>query len=185
MKRYGVMGQRLLPPVARPRYPPRRAARRGQERLGGDDVRPRPRDGRGTDADPAGPFGKGLATAQGGRHRRPHGRRSNSRPAISGSEPATGSSPDPTRSPTAFSASAWRSSKRRLDGTKFRLIGIGVSDLGDGERADPPDLVDPQATKRAIAEGAVDKLRSKFGDKAVETGYTFGQGRPDRPQRDG
>lgn len=74
--------------------------------------------------------------------------------------------------------------EKEIDGTKFRLIGVGVSDLCDAERADPPDLVDTQAAKRAIAEGAIDKLRSKFGEKAVETGYTFGKGRPDRPQRD-
>lgn len=64
--------------------------------------------------------------------------------------------------------------EKELDGTKFRLIGIGVSDLESAARADPPDLVDAQATKRAVAESAIDKLRTKFGNKAVETGYTFG-----------
>lgn len=92
---------------------------------------------------------------------------------------------DPTRLADRIFRIGMALLEKELDGTKFRLIGIGVSDLGDGERADPPDLVDVQATKRAVAEDAVDKLRSKFGDKAVETGYTFGKGRPDRPQRDG
>lgn len=55
----------------------------------------------------------------------------------------------------------------------FRLIGIGVSDLTDPALADPPDLVDAQATRRAAAEGAMDALRQKFGNKAIETGYTF------------
>lgn len=55
----------------------------------------------------------------------------------------------------------------------FRLIGIGVSDLADPALADPPDLVDAQATRRAAAEGAMDALRQKFGNKAIETGYTF------------
>ena len=32
------------------------------------------------------------------------------------------------------------------------------------------------ARKRALAEGAIDSLREKFGRKAVETGYTFGKG---------
>lgn len=65
--------------------------------------------------------------------------------------------------------------EKEIDGTRFRLIGIGVSDLGDDGRADPLDLVDIQATKRAVAETAIDKLRGKFGNSAVETGYTFGR----------
>ncbi|MCX8998907.1 DNA polymerase IV [Rhizobiaceae bacterium BDR2-2] len=62
----------------------------------------------------------------------------------------------------------------------FRLIGIGVADLTDPVLADPPDLVDEQATRRAAAEGAMDKLRLKFGSKAIETGYTFGSVKPKR-----
>ncbi|UGX87651.1 DNA polymerase IV [Phyllobacterium meliloti] len=65
--------------------------------------------------------------------------------------------------------------EKEIDGTRFRLIGIGVTDLGDDGRADPHDLVDVQATKRAVAETAIDKLRGKFGNNAVETGYTFGK----------
>ena len=70
--------------------------------------------------------------------------------------------------------------ERETDGTKFRLIGIGVTDLGDPVRADPPDLVDRQAGRRAAAEAAMDKLRDKFGKAAVETGYTFGRHRRDQ-----
>ncbi|MBT9368282.1 DNA polymerase IV [Rhizobium sp. CSW-27] len=68
--------------------------------------------------------------------------------------------------------------ERETDGTKFRLIGIGVSDLTDPDRADPPDLVDRQAGRRAAAEAAMDKLRDKFGKTSVETGYTFGARKP-------
>jgi DNA polymerase-4 len=77
--------------------------------------------------------------------------------------------------------------KREIDGTRYRLLGIGVSDLSDAAKADPPDLVDVRARKRALAEGAIDALRDKFGGKAVETGYTFGKGhrgRPTRPEDD-
>jgi DNA polymerase-4 len=63
--------------------------------------------------------------------------------------------------------------EREADGTKFRLLGIGVTDLCDPALADPPDLVDQQAGRRAAAEAAMDKLREKFGKGAVETGYTF------------
>lgn len=67
--------------------------------------------------------------------------------------------------------------EKELDGTRYRLLGIGVHDLSDQDRADPPDLVDVGARKRAQAEGAIDALRDKFGKTAVETGYTFGRTR--------
>jgi DNA polymerase-4 len=67
--------------------------------------------------------------------------------------------------------------ENETDGTKFRLIGIGVADLTDPSRADPRDLVDEQSGRRAAAEAAMDKLREKFGKRSVETGYTFGTGR--------
>ncbi|QDB99330.1 DNA polymerase IV [Mesorhizobium sp. 8] len=73
--------------------------------------------------------------------------------------------------------------RREMDGTRYRLLGIGVSDISDDGKADPPDLVDVQARKRALAEGAIDALRDKFGGKAVETGYTFGKGHRGRPAR--
>ncbi len=64
--------------------------------------------------------------------------------------------------------------ERETDGTKFRLIGIGVTDLCDPAQADPPDLVDKTAGRRAAAEAAMDRLREKFGKGTVETGFTFG-----------
>jgi DNA polymerase IV len=67
--------------------------------------------------------------------------------------------------------------ERETDGTKFRLLGIGVTDLCDPALADPPDLVDQQAGRRAAAEAAMDRLRDKFGKASVETGYTFGEKR--------
>jgi DNA polymerase-4 len=59
------------------------------------------------------------------------------------------------------------------DGTYFRLIGIGVSDFADPRIADPADLVDPASRRRAAAEAAVDRIRDKFGNRAVELGLTF------------
>ncbi|MET0596750.1 MAG: DNA polymerase IV [Mesorhizobium sp.] len=71
---------------------------------------------------------------------------------------------------------------RETDGTtRFRLLGIGVSDLSAGDAADPPDLVDVHAAKRAKAEGAIDALRDRFGRRAVETGYTFFRWSDERP----
>ncbi len=60
-----------------------------------------------------------------------------------------------------------------LDGTKFRLLGIGVSTLGPDENADPYDLVDPDAARRADAERAIDSVRDKFGSDAVKFGINF------------
>ncbi|HSR75909.1 MAG TPA: DNA polymerase IV [Xanthobacteraceae bacterium] len=64
---------------------------------------------------------------------------------------------------------------READGTKFRLIGIGVSGLGDAEGADPADLVNQRAQRSAAAEHAVDRLRGRFGDDAVIRGLVFGE----------
>jgi DNA polymerase-4 len=56
------------------------------------------------------------------------------------------------------------------DGTKFRLIGIGMSSLCDADEADLADLLDHRA---AEAEHAIDRLRAKFGDEAVFKGLVF------------
>lgn len=89
---------------------------------------------------------------------------------------------DPTRLADRIFETGLKLLKPEMDGTKFRLLGIGVSDLSDDDRADPVDLVDAAATKRALAEGAMDKLKAKFGKAAVETGYTFGRVKRSRPE---
>ena len=66
--------------------------------------------------------------------------------------------------------------ERETDGTRYRLIGIGVSGLTEGWRADPDDLLDPDATKRARAEAAMDAIRARFGRDGVEVGLTFAPG---------
>lgn len=63
---------------------------------------------------------------------------------------------------------------REARGTRFRLIGVAVSDLAAARLADPADLVDAGAGRRAAAERAVDVIRAKFGAGAVETGLVFG-----------
>lgn len=88
---------------------------------------------------------------------------------------------DPTRLADRIFQTGLQLLQKETDGTKYRLLGIGVSDLTDADRADPPDLVDVRARKRALAEGAIDQLREKFGRAAVETGYTFGKGRNAHP----
>ncbi|MEI5680313.1 MULTISPECIES: DNA polymerase IV [unclassified Mesorhizobium] len=91
---------------------------------------------------------------------------------------------DPTRLADRIFQTGMQLLAKETDGTKYRLLGIGVSDLTGVEKADPPDLIDVQSRKRALAEGAMDALRDKFGKTAVETGYTFGKGRNARPRED-
>jgi DNA polymerase IV len=62
------------------------------------------------------------------------------------------------------------------DGTRYRLLGVGMSAIVDAAEADPADLVDGRA---ALAEQAVDSVRAKFGDAAVIRGLAF-EG-PDKP----
>jgi DNA polymerase-4 len=54
-------------------------------------------------------------------------------------------------------------------GPRYRLIGVGLSELSDAA-ADALDLADPGGLKRAAAERAVDRARTKFGSDAVTTG---------------
>jgi DNA polymerase-4 len=60
--------------------------------------------------------------------------------------------------------------KKEADGTKFRLLGVGLSNLAPAAQADPASLVDPENDKRAATERAMDKIRNKFGGEAVTKG---------------
>ncbi len=53
--------------------------------------------------------------------------------------------------------------------TKYRLIGVGLSDFSDAAIADKGDMLDTTTPKRAAVEGAVAKARGKFGKDAVQT----------------
>ena len=68
--------------------------------------------------------------------------------------------------------------KREADGTRFRLLGVGLSNLAPAQSADPASLIDPVGDKRAAAERAMDKIKAKFGGEAVATGRSFRDGRP-------
>ncbi len=67
---------------------------------------------------------------------------------------------------------------RIADQGPFRLIGVGVSDLGPEQGADTAaDLLDPDAGKRLAAERATDHIRAKFGKTAIVKGRSVRQGR--------
>lgn len=63
--------------------------------------------------------------------------------------------------------------KREANGTRFRLLGVGITNLAPAGSADPASLIDPAGDKRAAAERAMDKIRAKFGGEAVNTGRAF------------
>jgi len=63
---------------------------------------------------------------------------------------------------------------READGTKFRLLGIGLSKIEPADKCDPPNLLDQRATRRANVERAMDNVRAKFGDGAVRKGRSAG-----------
>jgi DNA polymerase-4 len=62
---------------------------------------------------------------------------------------------------------------REIDGTRYRLLGVGVSALTEADEADPADLVDRRAERRAAVERAMDRVRGKFGHEAVVKGLAF------------
>ena len=68
-----------------------------------------------------------------------------------------------------------------IDGTRFRLIGIGVSDLAGAELSDPADLLDSERVKRARAESAIDAIRERFGSEGLALGLTFRPKVSDKP----
>ncbi|HEX2592194.1 MAG TPA: DNA polymerase IV [Rhizomicrobium sp.] len=64
--------------------------------------------------------------------------------------------------------------RREVDGTAYRLLGVGIHQLMPADQCDPVELVDDGAGKRAKAELAMDKVRAKFGGTAVGKGRGLG-----------
>ncbi len=79
--------------------------------------------------------------------------------------------------PTRLAARIFEAGRTLLaqetDGTRYRLIGIGVSTLSDIAEADRGDLADPSAARLLAAETAIDAVRAKFGGDAVKRGLLF------------
>lgn len=63
--------------------------------------------------------------------------------------------------------------KREADGTSYRLLGVGLSNICGAHECDPSDLVDRSADKRAAAERAMDRVRTKFGGESVSKGRSL------------
>jgi DNA polymerase-4 len=62
---------------------------------------------------------------------------------------------------------------READGTRFRLLGVGLSMFTDATEADPFDLSEPDSARRAAVERAMDRLRDRFGNDSILKGRLF------------
>jgi DNA polymerase-4 len=67
--------------------------------------------------------------------------------------------------------------QKEATGTKFRLIGVGLSGLCDPADADHGDLVNQNVPREKAKEAAMDALRAKFGKDVVVKGLMFGAAR--------
>jgi DNA polymerase IV len=77
--------------------------------------------------------------------------------------------------PTQLTDRIYRHAKMMFDQARhmgpFRLIGVGIAELGPEQAADQnTDLLDPDATKRAATERATDAIRARFGKDAIVKG---------------
>jgi DNA polymerase-4 len=79
------------------------------------------------------------------------------------------------RQPTQIADTIYRNARALLDEVTepgpFRLLGVGLSEIGDARDADrEDDLLDPGAARRAAAERAADAVRARWGDGAILKG---------------
>ena len=79
------------------------------------------------------------------------------------------------RQPTQMADVIYRTARGLFDALDdpgpFRLLGVGLSEIGPAEGADMEgDLLDPGARKRAEAERAADRIRARFGAEAILKG---------------
>jgi len=77
---------------------------------------------------------------------------------------------NPTQLPETLFEAGRALLAREANGAKFRLIGIGASPLAAAELADKGDLADAQTARRLARQNAIDRLRDRFGQAAVQRG---------------
>ena len=81
--------------------------------------------------------------------------------------------PEPTQLAARLFAAGRDLLKRECTGARYRLIGIGASDLAGPEEADHGDLADVATPRLKAMEGALDSLRARFGDAAIGKGLSL------------
>ena len=78
--------------------------------------------------------------------------------------------PAPTQLAESLFEAAQPVLAREADGTLFRLIGLGAAPLAEAALADHGDLADTLAPRRRARQEAIDRLRARFGEAAVQRG---------------
>jgi DNA polymerase IV len=63
--------------------------------------------------------------------------------------------------------------RKETDGTMFRLLGVGISHLVESDHDHEAESLDTHSATLTKAELAIDKIRKKFGNQAVEKGLAF------------
>lgn len=80
---------------------------------------------------------------------------------------------DPTQLASRLFEAARPLLAKEADGRAFRLIGVGTDDLCPAEEADQPSLLEPDRKRKVAVEDAIDRLRDKLGDQAIQRGRAF------------
>ncbi|WP_439492654.1 DNA polymerase IV [Bosea sp. (in: a-proteobacteria)] len=81
--------------------------------------------------------------------------------------------PEPTQLAARLFTAGRELLRRECTGPRYRLIGIGASDLTGPEEADHGDLADVATPRLKAMEGALDSLRARFGDAAIGKGLSM------------
>ncbi len=80
---------------------------------------------------------------------------------------------DPTRLAHRIFEAAKPLLKKEAVGTKFRLLGVGMSHLSEHTTDEEIHSLDAHSATLTKAELAIDRIRKKFGNSAVERGLVF------------
>ncbi|SIP89982.1 MULTISPECIES: DNA polymerase IV [unclassified Bosea (in: a-proteobacteria)] len=81
--------------------------------------------------------------------------------------------PEPTQLAARLFTAGRDLLKRECTGARYRLIGIGASDFSPPSEADHGDLADLATPRLKAMEGALDALRTRFGDGAIGRGLSL------------
>ena len=81
--------------------------------------------------------------------------------------------PHPTQLADVIYAASMPLLEKEIDGTAYRLLGVGLSEFAPADHCDPIDLADPDFQRRKKVESAVDDLRARFGRDAIGKGRTL------------
>jgi DNA polymerase-4 len=85
--------------------------------------------------------------------------------------------PAPTQLAEIIYRTALPMLEREIDGQQYRLIGVGVAELGEAAEADPVNLFDDRERQLVDVERAIEAVRRKLGEDAIGKGRGLLAGR--------